>query len=67
MVLTGIANVLLGILSIFLELILYAWFVEQGLAVKVTVTIFAALGILPLAIFLLDFALGHLKVVAAQQ
>jgi hypothetical protein len=50
-----------------LELILYAWFIEQGLAVKVTVTIFAALGILPLAIFLLDFALGHLKVVAAQQ
>jgi hypothetical protein len=61
MVFTGIVNLFLGILSISAELILYAWCIEQELVVKVTVTIFAAFGILPLAIFLLDLAFNYLK------
>jgi hypothetical protein len=60
MVLTGIANIFLGILSIFVELILYVCLIEQEFMVKFTVTTFAALGILPLAIFVLDLALNHL-------
>jgi hypothetical protein len=58
---TGISSLFLGILSIFAELILYAWFIEPNLAVKVVVTTFAAFGILPLAIFLLDLAFNHLR------
>jgi hypothetical protein len=58
-VFTGISSLFLGLLSIFVELILYAWFIENDLVVKVMVTTFAAFGVLPLAIFLLDIALNH--------
>lgn len=49
---TGKCSLFLGILSIFLEIFLYLWFLEPNMAVKVTVTvILGVFGVIPMAVY----------------
>jgi hypothetical protein len=59
----GIINFFSGILCIFVEIILYLWVVEPNLAVKIIVSIFAAVGLVPATIYFLDISFRTLSTI----